>query len=193
MMEFVVTENQFTEALVEGLRPFLPGCEAAVKKNLLYALSVNEAGKVRIGVDPQGEPIRGGGTGFEQDLLVFERAEHGDTSIVPRVIAEVKLDRVTTHDALTYSEKARRIRVIYPFVRYGLLLGRISTIPGRVLRLGQEFDFILVVSYPTPSGEMDALGRLFSDEIEASRHLGLALSGRRRVTAVVRAFRPAFQ
>jgi hypothetical protein len=110
------------------------------KKSVLYALSFDEQGQLQLGVDAAGEPVRGGGTGFEQDILIFERVQGGVTSIIPRVIAEVKFGRVTTHDALTYAEKARRIRIIYPFVRYGLILGQMSGIPGRVLRLGQEFD-----------------------------------------------------
>lgn len=40
------------------------------------------------------------------------------------------------------------IRAIYPFVRYGLILGGLTAIPGRTLRLGTEFDFI--VALPTP-------------------------------------------
>ena len=154
---------------------------------------MDEDGEIRIGVDNKGEPLRGTGSGFEQDLLVFERVEGGSTSIIPRVVAEVKVDGVTTHDCLTYSEKARRIRVVYPFVRYGMILGRMNTIPPRVLRLGQEFDFILVVHDPTSHEEVDVLGRLFQEEIQASKNLGLMFSGRKRIEAVVRSLGLVFE
>ena len=187
-----MTEQQFTDALARALVPYLPEWEISTRTALLYALSVDETGKVRIRVDSRREPIRGRGTGFEQEFLVFERVEHGNTSIVPRVAAEVKLRRVTTHDALTYSEKARRARIIYPFIRYGLILGGMNRVPGRVLRLGQEFDFIVTISHPAPVEEIDALGSLLGDEVQASKDLGLMLASDRRVRAVVRALRPTF-
>ena len=186
-----MTEDQFTEGLSNALADYLPGYETATKKGLLYALSVDENGKVSVDVDRNGEPVRGRGTVFQQDLLVFERCDQGDTSVIPRVVAEVKFGRVTTHDALTYSEKARRTRVIYPFVRYGLILGGLDSIPRRVLRLGQEFDFIVVVSHPTPPEEMDGLAKLFRGEIQSSEHLGLALSGQSKLKALVRSLQVA--
>lgn len=154
-----MNEMDFTNALAASLVRYLVGLEVATRKSLLYALSVDEDGRIQLGVDYKGEPLRGGGTGFEQDVLVFEKAETGATSVIPRVAAEVKFSSVTTHDAITYSEKARRIRTVYPFVRYGLILGQMSSIPRRVLRLGQEFDFILVVSQPATPAEIEALGR----------------------------------
>jgi hypothetical protein len=114
--------------LSNALADYLPGYETATKKGLLYALSVAENGKVSVDVDRKREPVRGRGTVFQQDLLVFERCDQGDTSVIPRVVAEVKFGRVTTHDAPTYSEKARRTRVIYPFVRYGMILGRLDSV-----------------------------------------------------------------
>ena len=187
-----MSESRFTETLIKSLTPFIPGCEIATKKSVLYALSFDEHGKLQLGVNNSGEPIRGGGTGFEQDILAFEKVESGDTTVIPRVIAEVKFDRVTTHDAIIYSEKARRIRTIYPFVRYGLILGQMEGIPGRVLRLGQEFDFIVVVSYPTPRSEIDAVGNLFREELQASRDLAAMLSGQKKIKALHRSLRPVF-
>src|SRR6266511_4188239 len=181
-----MSETQFADTVAGWLAPYVAGCEVATKKSVLYALSFDEQGQLQLGIDAAGEPVRGGGTGFEQDILIFERVQGGVTSIIPRVIAEVKFGRVTTHDALTYAEKARRIRIIYPFVRYGLILGQMSGIPGRVLRLGQEFDFITVVSSPTPPAEIETIGHIFLSELQASRDLGILLSGRKRVKGLFR-------
>ncbi len=110
---------------------------------MLYDLSFDDRGKVALGVDPEtGKPIQGKGKGFEQDILVFDKAPGGQTSIIPRVVAEVKYGAVNTHEVIVYSEKADRIRRVYPYVRYGFVLGGMAHIPGRVLRLGQRFDFI---------------------------------------------------
>lgn len=196
-----MNENEFADRVAGWLPPFVPGCEVATKKSVLYAVSFDERGQLQLGLDAQGEPVRGGGTGFEQDILVFERVQHeqtnviphGRTNIIPRVIAEVKLGRVTTHDALTYAEKARRIRVIYPFVRYGLILGEMSSIPPRALRLGQEFDFIMVASAGATMAEVESLGRSFTEELQASRDLGVILSGRKRVKGLFRGLKPDFE
>ncbi len=183
-----MTEAEFAEEVKNLLKTTLPdGCEIDTKKSLLYSLSFDEQGKLQLGLNDDGEPVRGGGTGFEQDILVFEKVgrtpSDTSTSIVPRVITEVKLERVTTHDAITYSEKARRIRTIYPFVRYGLILGQMDKIPGRVLRLGQEFDFITVISHPIPA---EMIQKLFAEEVQASKNLGAILSGKKKVTSLFR-------
>lgn len=196
-----MTETEFADRVAGWLWPFVQGYEVATKKSVLYAVSFDEHGHLQLGLDAQGEPVRGGGTGFEQDILVFERLQpdqmnavpQPQTTIVPRVIAEVKLGRVTTHDTLTYAEKARRIRVIYPFVRYGLILGEMSSIPPRALRLGQEFDFIMVIGASATLAEIENLGRVFTEELQASRDLGIILSGRKRVKGLFRGLKPDFE
>ena len=85
-----------------------------------------------MGVDPDtGEPIRGRGRGFEQDILVFDEVAEAHTSVIPRIVAELKFGNVTTHDVIVYSEKADRIRRVYPYIRYGFVLGGMKHIPGR--------------------------------------------------------------
>ena len=91
-----------------------------------------------MGVDKDsGQPLRGSGRGFEQDILIYDESDKGHTSVVPRVVLEVKVGSVSTHDVIVYSEKADRIRRVYPYVRYGFVLAGLKSIPGRV-RLGQR-------------------------------------------------------
>src|SRR3954468_19233353 len=151
-------EEDFGEKLAKRLRPIIPAkYSIETKRSLLYAISFDDQGILRLGQTPDREPTRGGGTGFEQDLLIFQLSSDGDTRIIPRVSVELKFGNVTTHDSIVYSEKARRIRAIYPYVRYGLVLGALSHVPGRTLRLGTEFDFIVAL----PARVRDAtLGRL---------------------------------
>jgi len=142
-----------------------------------------------MGVDiDSGEPIRGGGKGFEQDILIYEQTKDGHTSFIPRVIMEVKLRRVTTHDAIVYSEKARRIRRIYPFVRYGLILAEMKNIPGRVLRLGEEFDFIEIVNNPLSRLDLKKCRDLFRAELDTSLELSKILFGAKKITSLRKRF-----
>jgi len=180
-------EDIFTEALVDRLSLNLTSAHVARKMSLLYDLSVDERGAVQMGVDiDTGEPIRGKGKGFEQDMLIYEKVNEAHTSIVPRIVVEVKYNHVTTHDVIVYSEKANRIRRIYPYVRYGLLLGKFKTVPGRVLRLGQEFDFICTLQHPFVDAQIQDLRQLLRDEVEVSISLGKLLTGNIKTSMVHR-------
>ncbi len=193
-MEKHATESQFTEGLVARIEQNLgQGIEIASGISLLYAITFDDSGNLKVPLDNEGNPKRGGGAGFQQDILVYEKAPPSAeapgtvrTSIVPRVIAEVKLRGVTTHAVITYSEKARRIRAIYPFARYGLILGGLSRVPGRVLRLGQEFDFIVVLNNPPEESEIDALSDLLQEECQTSKDVARMLSGESKIRTLHR-------
>jgi len=171
-----MNENEFTDFFIKKLdldiSPFL----IETRKSVLYEMAIDDQGRVDMGVDfDTGEPVRGGGKGFQQDILIYEETLGGNTSITPRVIAEVKLKRVTTHDSIVYSEKARRIKRIYPFVRFGLILAEIQNIPGRVLRLGEQFDFIQTIKNPPSNADIKVCRSLFNSEIKISKELSKIL------------------
>lgn len=174
-----MNEDSFTDLLVDGIASQLAPYRVGRKRSLLYDLSFDHKGIVAVGVDPDtGEPIRGKGRGFEQDILVFEEAANGQTSVVPRIVAEVKFNSVTTHDVIVYSEKADRIRRVYPYVRYGFVLGGFDQIPGRVLRLGQRFDFIVAIDEHLTRPKLNAFAILMKEEAEASVALSNVLFGK---------------
>ena len=171
-----MNENQFTDFLIKKLELDVSPCLIETRKTVQYEMAINDQGRVDMGIDSDtGEPIRGGGKGFQQDILIYEETLEGNTSIIPRVIAEVKLRSVTTHDSIVYSEKARRIKRIYPFVRFGLILAEIPNIPGRVLRLGEQFDFIKTIKNPPSNSDVKACRSLFKTEIKISKELSKIL------------------
>jgi hypothetical protein len=176
-------EDRFTQELLEAIgnvpSPFVIGAGISV----LYELSVNQKGIVDMGVDfDSGMPIRGRGTGFQQDIVVYqEKTENTNTSIIPYLIAEVKFESVTTHDTIVYSYKASKIRRIYPYVRYGMILGGFTDIPGRVLRHGESFDFIVSLNYPFVSKEIDKFKVLVKDELATSGCMEDIRSVRRKI------------
>ncbi len=109
---------------------------------------------------------------YETDLLVFENLGQGHWK--PRVVIEGKLGRITTHDAITYSEKAFTHKNVHPYLRYGILLGnrRHYPLPGRLFRHGAYFDFMFSCVTNSPSTtELNDLMDLICDEIVASRNL----------------------
>jgi hypothetical protein len=175
-------EESFGERLAKQLRPLVSAKYfIETKRSLLYAISFDDDGGLVLGQNDAKEPTRGGGTGFEQDLLIFERSPKGVTAIVPRVSVELKFGGITTHHAMVYSEKARRIRAIYPYVRYGLILGGINSIPARALRLGTEFDFIVATSERPSRLSVQRIAQLLRAEVHLSRNLIDILQGRSKV------------
>ena len=109
---------------------------------------------------------------FQTDLVVLEYDSAGDWK--PRVVVEAKIDSITTHDAITYSQKANEHRSVYPYLRYGVMLGNRKNhpLPGRLYRHGTQFDFMIsFVGTRLTRTESKGLGELLSEEIEASRLL----------------------
>src|SRR5450755_2665962 len=92
---------------------------------LLYQVTVNN--ELSLTVDPT-HPTRGN-SAFQTDLCVFE--EKKKDILIPRVVMEFK-SRITTHDVLTYSAKARKHKQVYPYLRYGIVISEEAFIPGRV-------------------------------------------------------------
>lgn len=111
-------------------------------------------------------------TRYETDLLITEHFD--DTTWVPRVVIEAKINSVTTHDAITYSQKAAAHKGVHPYLRYGIILGNRKhyPLPGRLYRHGAHFDFMQSwVSFEPTAAELDQLLRLVIEEVDASRTL----------------------
>jgi hypothetical protein len=79
---------------------------------------------------------------YETDMLISESLSADEWQ--PRVVIEVKINTVTTHDAITYSQKALTHKNVHPYLRYGIFLGNRQhyPLPGRLFRHGAYFDFI---------------------------------------------------
>ncbi len=111
-------------------------------------------------------------TVYETDLLIYE--QWPDRAWKPRLIIEVKINSVNTHDAITYSQKASAHKTVHPYLRYGILLGNRKhyALPGRLFRHGAYFDFMLSWKTFSPSrDEFNNLVDLIRSEIETSRNL----------------------
>lgn len=106
---------------------------------------------------------------YETDLVVVETI--GDDQWKPRVIIELKIHSITTHDAITYSQKAFTHKTVHPYLRYGILLGNRQhyPLPGRLFRHGAHFDFMASwVSFEPSPTELAGLREILEDEIQAS-------------------------
>jgi hypothetical protein len=115
---------------------------------------------------------------YETDLLVYDQQISGEW--VPRVIIECKLGSVTTHDALTYSAKAATHKQVHPYLRYGILIGDYGTsVPGRLIRHGAHFDFMMVWrGADAIPEEWSAFVEILTEEVKGSRTLQQLMTDR---------------
>jgi hypothetical protein len=109
---------------------------------------------------------------YETDLIICQNLSENEWK--PRIIIEGKLNSVTTHDAITYSQKAATHKNVHPFLRYGILLGNRKhyPLPGRLYRHGSHFDFMLSwAGYEPTDKEWEDFVKIIKDEIEYSQQL----------------------
>lgn len=131
---------------------------------LLYQVTVDN--NLELSVDPK-KPKRGD-SGFQTDLCVFE--EKSSDVVIPRVVLEFK-GGITTHDVLTYSAKARKHKQVYPYLRYGLIVADVPTVPRRVFVHNESLDFFAAMRNNHADYLQGFFARLISVEVEASRKL----------------------
>jgi hypothetical protein len=165
--ESSVRERVWVRELVPRLQAALQAVDKALEVRDGYRLAYSREVLSYRG----GEPMQEAGMRYETDLLVVERLAGGWT---PRVVVEAKLRSVTTHDAITYSQKAATHKHVHPYLRYGIFLGGRgrSPLPGRLFRHGAQFDFMLSWKSLEPTAEeFQAFVSLLIDEVRASRLL----------------------
>ena len=79
--------------------------------------------------------------------------------------------RITTHDVLTYSAKARKHKQVYPYLRYGIVISDLAVIPGRVFTHNEALDFCATVADYKGNRLSEILAALLKAEVESSRRL----------------------
>lgn len=96
------------------------------------------------------------------------------TDALKDVVIEAKIDSVTTHDSITYSQKAQTHKNVHPYLRYGILIGNRAhyPLPGRLFRHGQHFDFMVSwKAFEAEKEEWTNLMEILKLEIKASKAL----------------------
>lgn len=134
-----MNEIQFQDLMVELLNKKINTKKFIARrgKAILYELKVDE--ELNVVGNPK-SPKRGSGA-FETDVTIF--AKKGNVE-VPFIVIEVK-EKLTSHDVITYSNKASRHKAVYPYLRYGLVSYGIDSIPKRFFKHNEHIDFFLAV------------------------------------------------
>jgi len=160
-----MSEDQFVREALEAAEEML-GPPLVIRRGaaLLYQVTVND--QLEVTVNPR-KPKRGQ-SAFQTDLCVFE--EISNEKRIPRVVMEFKAG-LSTHDVLTYSAKARKHKQVYPYLRYGLVIGKETSIPGRFFTHNEALDFCVAAASYTGKRIYQILALILRDEVGASRRL----------------------
>lgn len=156
-------ETEWAKSVAEKLDSNLSGFRAVAGKRLTYA---NEITEYHENGASYNEML------YETDILIYETL--GVNNWKPRVVIETKIKSVSTHDAITYSQKSATHKYVHPYIRYGIFLGNMkeTPLPGRLFRHGAHFDFMLSwKSYEPEEYEWNALREIVQEEIDASKKL----------------------
>ncbi|MGZ4865110.1 MAG: hypothetical protein ACXV76_11165 [Halobacteriota archaeon] len=166
-------EEEFAKQVTQLVRDILleqpKPHKAEPYANLLYQIFLDN--KLEIPVRNLKEPTRGD-SAFQTDLCVF--SEKDGTSL-PKVVFEFK-DKLTSHDVITYSNKAKRHKQIYPYLRYGLICYGLSTVPKRFFIHNEGLDFCLATK-ELVADLRPPLEKLVNRELEISDQLESIMFG----------------
>lgn len=160
-----MVESEFIKtAMAAASEVLVPPLVIKPHSVLLYQITVDN--RLSISVNPR-DPKRGQ-SAFQTDLCIFEEVEEGIT--IPRVVVEFKPD-FSTHDILIYSAKARKHKHVYPYLRYGLVMGDLSTIPGRFFTHNEGLDFAVAAAPYKKNRFQELFTTLMTAEVATSRRL----------------------
>ncbi len=158
-------ESKFVDiALLATQKALEPPLSVRRGAALLYQVTVDN--KLALTVDPK-QPMRGD-SAFQTDLCVFDQKSDG--VVIPRVVLEFKTS-ITTHDVITYSAKARKHKQVYPYLRYGIIMSGVATVPKRVFVHNESLDFAAAVQDMNGTELQEFFVRLFAVEVAASKQL----------------------
>ena len=134
-----MNEPEFKEKLKENIRTKLGNDKYEIKtgENLVYKVIINE--NLQFEPNEPGNPRRGS-YAFQTDLLIIQK----DIKL-PLVVIETKYGGFSTHDVLTYSTKAQKHKEIYPYLRYGLVVGGTNKITNKFFIHNIGFDFAIAL------------------------------------------------
>lgn len=130
-----MNEDKFANILANNLIKKIKGYTISTKEVLIYKVIVNEKGEFN-----PSNPMKltRGNLAFQVDILIKKGK-------LPLVVIETKFGGFSTHGVLTYSTKALKHKEIYPYLRYGLVVGGERIISNKFFTHNLGFDFALAI------------------------------------------------
>jgi hypothetical protein len=154
-------ETKFRDLLYKLLKERLHGYNVIHGENLLYKLMIDSQGKLQPEPETLASPKRGQ-LAFQTDILI-------KNDKVPLVVVELKVGGFSTHDVLTYSTKALKHKEVYPYLRYGLVIGERTKIDKRFFTHNTGFDFAIAIG--NIKDNVEELVKIIKEQLRASESM----------------------
>ncbi len=166
-----MNEKELTEIVQQKLQEKLGDYEVLISENLIYKVFIDD----HLEYEPKNpkKPSRGN-LSFQTDLMIKDNN-------IPLVVIEVKNNGFSTHDILIYSTKAQRHKEIYPYLRYGFLIGNLNVIHNRFFIHNYGFDFALAIEN-CEIENINKLIKIINSQIENAKKLLSILKKESKVT-----------
>lgn len=156
-------EMEFVEFLYKKLKKKFKDYTLSKYESLIYKVTVDKDGSNALSYFPViPENPKRGSYAFQTDLLVKK-------DNLPLVVIEAKWNNITSHDVLTYSTKALKHKEVYPYLRYGLIIGGgIKFLPRRFFIHNQGFDFAFAMNDTNNYTQIESFFKVIEEQIECS-------------------------
>lgn len=111
------TEQYTIKQFVDLIRPQIEelGYRITTQANLPYTNFCD-----RIDSNDKGIDYSKGKKSYAVDVLIYRELANGEK--IPLVVIEGKIKGYSTHDVITYSEKARTHKSVFPHLQYGFIV-----------------------------------------------------------------------
>ncbi|MFZ0034965.1 MAG: hypothetical protein WAK60_08280 [Sedimentisphaerales bacterium] len=170
-----MNEAKFRQELKERLGKNLEGGYSIKEnENLIYKVIID--GNLEYKQNDPKNPKRGN-YAFQTDLVIGRK---NGNSFLPLVVIETKYEGFSTHDVLTYSTKALKHKEIYPYVRYGLVVGGNDKIDNRFFTHNIGFDFAIALQNVDKQGIQKVSDVIVEKQLKIAELILDIFGGRRR-------------
>ncbi len=170
-----MNEAKFRHELKEKLGENLEGGYSIKEnENLIYKVIID--GNLEYKPNDPKKPKRGV-YAFQTDVVIGRK---NGNSFLPLVVIETKYEGFSTHDVLTYSTKALKHKEIYPYVRYGLVVGGNDKIDNRFFTHNIGFDFAIALQNIDEQGRRKLRDIIVEKQLKIAELLLDIFEGRKR-------------
>lgn len=163
------TEQATIKNFVDLIRPQIEsmGYRISTQMSLPYTNFCDKLDGNNNGIDS-----RKGQKRYAVDILIYRQLENDGK--IPLVVIEGKIKGYSTHDIITYSEKARTHKTVFPHLQYGFLVLNSDGKQFMPLRyyLHEQFDFEEL--FPTDESTQNHDNRMADFIIEVKRRIEIA-------------------
>ena len=109
---------------------------------------------------------------------IQEKNENSKNDKIPLLAIEVKGSNISTHDIITYSAKAGQHKILYPWLRYGIIWNSTKkpNIPFRFFKNNKNLDFAYSINEISKEKINDRIKKFYSEILKNQIEIAIKLN-----------------